>query len=230
MCSIPVNYEGRTAVGGARAHEASLVAAAVRGDTAAFETLAIRHKRVVMAITRRMTGSLDEAEDLTQQALMKAFANISRFGARCSFSTWLISIAMNEARMWLRRGWKSREVTMCDLCTDEDLDMPVEFMDSRPGPEARCSENERKRLLLSELEQLTPAARVTLQLCDLEEQSSEEAAPTLGITANAVKSRRHRARAILRKRLEAKFISSKGPGAAEAPRQQRSQRQPPRVM
>lgn len=213
-----------------RAGEESLVAAAIQGDAAAFETLALRHKRIVMAITRRMTGSLDEAEDLTQQAFMKAFTNISRFGARCSFSTWLISIAMNEARMLRRKAWKSREVTMSDLSNDESFDVPLEFMDSRPGPEATYSESERKRLLFSELERLTPATRITLQLCDLEEQSSEEAAPVLGITANAVKSRRHRARAILRKQLEAKLTPPRSRGEDEGRRQRTSRRQPLRLV
>jgi RNA polymerase sigma-70 factor (ECF subfamily) len=198
----PDSREKEAPVTRARTAEEGLVAAAIQGDTAAFEVLALRNKRVVIAITRRITGNLEEAEDLTQQAFMKAFSNISRFGVRCSFSTWLISIAMNEARMWLRKARKCREITMSAMCTDEDLDVPLEFMDSRPGPESACAESERKRMLLSELERLKPSTRIALVLCDLKEQSSEEAAPALGISVNAVKSRRHRARAILRRRLE----------------------------
>jgi RNA polymerase sigma-70 factor, ECF subfamily len=209
MCSSPVVYENCSPIVSARTAEESLVAAAIQGDAAAFEMLALRYKRIVMAITRRMTGSLVEAEDLTQQAFLKAFANISRFAGRCSFSTWLISIAMNEARMWLRKARKSREVGMSELCTDDSLDAPPDFMDWRPGPEATYSQTERHRLLFSELDRLRPETRVALQLCDLEERSSVEAAVALGITANGVKSRRLRGRAILRKRLEARFAPSK---------------------
>ncbi|MFP5226708.1 MAG: RNA polymerase sigma factor [Acidobacteriota bacterium] len=192
------------------------MAAAIQGDSAAFETLVLRNQRVVMAMTRRMTGSLEEAEDLTQQAFMKAFSNLSQFGARSSFATWLVSIAMNEARMWLRKARKSREVAMSSLCTDEGLDVPLEFMDSRPGPEASYAENERKHLLISELERLNPATRVALVLCDLGEQTCEEAAPALGISVNALKSRRHRGRAALRKRLEARRRMIQGPAGTAA--------------
>lgn len=205
MCSSTVAYEQCSAALPTMAGEKNLVAAAIQGDTDAFEVLALRHRRIVMAMMRRMTGSLEEAEDLTQQALMKAFAKIATFGGRCSFSTWLVSIAMNEARMWGRKAWKSREVRMSELCKNESLDIQVEFTDSRPGPEATYFEKELKRLLFSELKRLTPAIRVAVQVCDLEERPSEEVAPVLGISVNAVKSRRHRARAILRSRMAAKL-------------------------
>ena len=77
-----------------KTQEGELVAAAKSGDSA----LVMRHKRLVLAITRRMTGSFVEAEDVSQQAFMKAFRNLSRFAGRCSFSTWLVTIAMNDMR------------------------------------------------------------------------------------------------------------------------------------
>lgn len=223
MCSSPVVHEGCCDVANARAAEKSLVAAAIQGDEAAFEMLALRHKRRVMAITWRMTGSFGEAEDLTQQAFLRAFVNLSSFEGRCSFSTWLISIAMNEARMWLRKARKnSREVAMSELCANENLDAPLDLMDWRPGPEADYSRTEQNRLLFSEIERLTPAIRVAVKLCDLQEQSCDEAAAALGTTVGAVKSRRVRARAILRERLEARFTSAKQHRADQAVRSRRS--------
>lgn len=209
MCSSPVVYEECSHAVNARAAEESLVAAAIQGDVAAFEMLALRYKRLVMAITRRMTGSFVEAEDLTQQAFLKAFANVSRFAGRCSFSTWLTSIAMNEARMWLRKARKSRETMMTDLRADDGLDALPDFMDWRPSPEAAYSKTERHRVLYSELERLKPAMRAALQLCDLEGQSTVEASLALGITVSAIKSRRLRGRVILCKRLEARFTPAK---------------------
>lgn len=205
MCTYLVAYDERPAPANAGAAEKNLVIAAIQGDAAAFETLALRHKRIVMSIAWRMTGSSVEAEDLTQQTFLKAFANVSRFGDRCSFSTWLVSIAVNEVRMWRRKARKSREVAICDLCTDETLDAPPDFMDSRPDPEAIYSQTERKRLLFSELERLKPGMRAALQLCDLEEHSPIEASVALGISENGMNSRRLRGRAILRKRLEARL-------------------------
>ena len=222
MCSTSIVYEECSDVVNAKAAEERLVAAAIQGEAAALEILAVRYKRLVIAITGRMIGNFVEAEDLTQQALMKAFANLPRFAGRCSFSTWLISIAINEARMWLRKSRKSREVAMSDLCTGESLDVPPDFMDSRPGPEATYSQTERTRLLVSELARLKPGTRVALQLCDLEEQSSAEAAVALGITTTGVKSRRQRGRVILRDRLQASFTSAKPHRAGKVTRSRRS--------
>jgi RNA polymerase sigma-70 factor, ECF subfamily len=179
-----------------------LVAAATCGDAAAFETLVIRYKRIVLAVTRRMTGSFVDAEDLTQQAFMKAFANLSRFGGRCSFCTWLVSIAMNEARMWNRKARRSLEVPMTSFDTGELFELPIEFMDPRPGPEANYAQKERSRLLLSALNGLKPETRDALKLCDLDEESTANTALVLGISVNALKSRRLRGRAMLRRKLE----------------------------
>jgi len=81
-----------------KTEEGELVAAAKSGHSAAFDALVMRHKRLVLAITRRMTGNFVEAEDVNQQAFMKAFTNLSRFAGRCSFSTWVVTIAMNDMR------------------------------------------------------------------------------------------------------------------------------------
>lgn len=208
MCTSSVAYENSSAA--SLAGEEDLVAAARQGSADAFETMALRYRRMVMSVIWRITGSPIEAEDLTQQALMKAFTKIGDFAGRSSFRTWLISIAMNEARMWRRKARRLREVKMSELQSDDNLDTPPDFMDSRPGPEAVYSELEFRRLFLSELERLKPEARLTLQLCDLEERSNGDVARTLGITESCVKSRRLRARAILRKRLEVRSGSSRG--------------------
>ena len=187
-------------------NEDKLVAAAKSGDSAAFEALVMRNKRLVLAITRRMTGSCVEAEDVSQVAFMKAFTNLSRFAGRCSFSTWLVTIAMNEARMWHRRVRRSREVLMTELSTGETtVEMPAEFRDWRPNPEATYSQKERRQLLLSAMERLKPETREALKACDLEEQSTIAAAVALGITVSAVKSRKLRGRLALRRTLESRL-------------------------
>jgi len=190
--------------------EGKLVTAAKSGDSVAFEALVMRNKRLVQAITRRMTGSLVEAEDVSQQAFMKAFAKLSSFGGRCSFSTWLVTIAMNEARMWHRRARRSREVPMTELSTgDATVEIPLEFMDWRPNPEAKYSQKERRQLLRSAMERLKPKTREALKVCDLEEQSTTSAAVVLGITASAIKSRRLRGRVALRRTLESSLSPEK---------------------
>jgi RNA polymerase sigma-70 factor, ECF subfamily len=180
-----------------------------QNDAEEFEALAVRYRRLVLAMVCRITGSTIEAEDLTQQALMKAFINYSSFEGRSSFSTWLISIARNEARMWCRKVHRSREIAMAELATDENSETHFDFMDSSPNPETRCLQKERSRLLFSELKKLKPAIREALELCDLNEQTGREAAMLLGTSTMGVKSRKFRGRAILRRKLESKILPPK---------------------
>lgn len=200
--SSPVNPQNASEKKTTGRDDDMLVAAATSGDAAAFETLVIRYKRIVLAVTRRMTGSFVDAEDLTQQAFMKAFANLSRFGGRCSFCTWLVSIAMNEARMWNRKARRSVEVPMVNFDTGELFEMPIEFMDPRPNPETNYAQEERSRLLLAAMDDLKPETRNALKMCDLDEESTVNTAVVLGISVNALKSRRLRGRAMLRRKLE----------------------------
>jgi RNA polymerase sigma-70 factor, ECF subfamily len=153
---------------------------------------------VIFAIGRRMTGSFADAEDIAQQTFMKAFVRLSSFEKRCSFSTWLTSIAINEVRMWRRK--RSRLHETADLNCEAEGRMPqrLEIADPGPNPESIYSEKERGALLLSRLRELSPSSSIALKVCDLEEKSTAAAAVLLGITATALKSRRSRGRAALR--------------------------------
>ena len=179
----------------------ALAAAAAGGDTASFEVLVRRYKRIVLAIGRRMTGSIDDAEDIAQQTFMKAFAKLSMFRGECSFSTWLISIAMNEARMWKRKQARCREMPVFHIFADDESAPAFEVPDLRPDPESLYFARERDALLSANLSQLRPASREALELCDLQEESTRRTAFLLGITVSAVKSRRSRGRAELRAKL-----------------------------
>jgi RNA polymerase sigma factor (sigma-70 family) len=113
---------------------------------------------------------------------------------------------MNEARMWHRRARRSREGLITDLCIGETtVEIPLEFMDRRPSPEATYLQKERRQLLRSAMERLKPETREALKACDLEEQSTIAAAVALGITVSAVKSRKLRGRLALRRTLESRL-------------------------
>lgn len=184
--------------------EDRLVAAARRGDAAAFEILVTRYRRLLAAMIRRMIGSPEETEDLTQQAFLKAYLNLHTFGGRCSFSTWLVSIARNEARMWNRKMRRSPEVAMAEFSAGQPEGAPPpDFMDGRPGPEAMCSQRESTELLHSAMRRLPAATQEALRLCDLEEESTVTAALVVGVTVSALKARRFRGRLALRRTLEA---------------------------
>jgi RNA polymerase sigma-70 factor, ECF subfamily len=196
--------------------EPQLISTSTQNDATEFEVLALRYRRFVLATVSRITGNTAEAEDVTQQALMKAFVNYSSFEGRSSFSTWLISIARNEALMWRRKAHRSREIAITELAAGENSESNLDFMDSRPGPEITCLQKERSRLLFSELKKLKPSIREVLELCDLNEQSGREAATALGISTTGLKSRRFRGRAMLRQRLSSKLLPSKSRFIADA--------------
>lgn len=180
----------------------TLVLKTIDGDNTAFETLVRRHKRMVVALIRRMTLSTEDAEDLTQQAFMKAFINLSKFRFSCSFSSWLVSIAINEARMWSRKHRRWREVPMISAGAQHQPPVPLDVPDHRQDLESHYLQRERMELLWKELDSLPSATRAAFDLCDLEQRPTVDAAICLGVSVSALKSRRSRGRARLRRRLE----------------------------
>lgn len=183
----------------------ALVLRSLGGDGAAFETLVGRYARVVMTLTRRITGSVEDAEDMAQQAFMKALINLSRFRFHCSFSTWLVSIAINEARMCTRKRRRSREVPMVGSIGKDGCPVIFDWADERPDPESLYLRKESDQLLWNEVERLGSSNREAIEVCDLQQVSAVETALLLGVSVTAVKSRRSRGRAALRRSLQAKL-------------------------
>lgn len=178
-----------------------LVREAIGGNARSFEALYRRHQRMVVGIGRRMTGNNTDAEDIAQQTFMKAYLRLPGFEGRSSFSTWLASIAINEARMWKRKQLRLREVYPPDETSEERCGFPLDPADYRPDPESVLAERELCTALFSRITHLSPALRSVVEVCDLHEESTRATALLLGITVSAVKSRRHRGRAALRRAL-----------------------------
>lgn len=182
--------------------DASVACAAINGDNAAFNVLATKYRKRILNIVQRITGSFDDAEDVTQEALMKAFVNISGFRGTCLFSTWLTRIAINQALMWKRRPVRRAEVSWLN---GGDLDEPgfvPEFADERPNPEQYCHSQEQVHILLAALKGLKPAMRQALEVCDLNEDSLKELALVQGTSVSAAKSRLFRGRKQIRARFK----------------------------
>lgn len=181
----------------------ALVAIATDGTIATFEELVQSYRHTVLGIGRSILGSTSDAEEIAQQTFMKVFINLITFRKESSFSTWLISIARNEALMWKRKQSRLRESPLILDAKEGDGTLRViEMPDQRPDPEALCFARECDALLTAKLAQLRPEMREALQFCDLQENSMCEATQFLGVTVAAVKSRRRRARMVLRTKLE----------------------------
>jgi RNA polymerase sigma-70 factor (ECF subfamily) len=190
--------------------EAAVILAAKRGDGHAFEILIERHRGRVLSIARRFTRNREDAEDIAQQSFQKAFIHLHKFEGKSCFSTWLTRIAINEALMLLRRGRGLREVSINDLSRNEETTVGLEMPDSRAGPESAFLQNERNRILSAAMDELTPGIRAAIELRELRELSTKEAARVMGLSVSAVKTRVFRGRRKLHHVLKRKFTQMYG--------------------
>lgn len=181
-----------------------LLAAARRGDAAAYEKLLARYEHKIFRLACRITGNHHDAEEVVQDAFTKAFSRLATFQGDSLFSTWLTRIAINQALMKLRRR-RRNVLPLDDVLRTEDDDVQREIADWGPSPEQRFSQREVRQLLEGAVASLKPDQRVVFQLRDVEELSIEETARELGISMSAVKSRLVRARLALRDKLSRYF-------------------------
>ena len=186
----------------------TLVAAAKNENRQAFEILVERHARRLFFTARRMTRTREDAEDVVQQSLQKAFVHLDQFEGKSSFSTWLTRIAINEGLILLRKSRGLREVLMNDSTEGEEALFELEIPDSGQSPEDSYSQRERQRILFSALNELPHGMRRAIQLRELGERSTEETARIMGISAAAVKARVFHGRRKLRERLRRYFGSA----------------------
>jgi RNA polymerase sigma-70 factor (ECF subfamily) len=182
--------------------EAALVLAAKSGDGHAFEILIERYQRRVLAVARRFTRIREDAEDVAQQSLQKAFVHLHKFEGKSRFSTWLTRIAINEALMFLRRGRGLREVSIDDISGIKETALPLEMRDSHAGPESVFLQGERSRILSAAMDKLTPKTRTAIELRELGDLSTEETARAMGLSVGAVKTRVFHGRRKLRRVLK----------------------------
>jgi RNA polymerase sigma-70 factor (ECF subfamily) len=198
-------------VGEPTSDEAALVAAAKAGDIGAFEELVKRYDRNVFRIANHITQNREDAEDVVQDAFLKAYTNLGQFQGQSKFYTWLVRIAVNEALMRLRRRRPERMVSLDeDIKTDEDS-MPREVADWSPNPEQQYNQAELKDILGKTIQGLPAGFRTVFVLRDVEGLSTEETAEALDLSVPAVKSRLLRARLQLRERLS-KYFKRNGDG------------------
>jgi RNA polymerase sigma-70 factor (ECF subfamily) len=168
----------------------AVVARVLAGDVAAFETLIRRHNRSVFRAARAIVGSDDEAEDVMQEAYVSAYTHLEDFGGRARFSTWLIRIAVFEA---LGRKRRAKRVTSFD-----DADFREEPVANSRSPEHAASDTELRGLLERAVDTLPVGFRAVFMMRSVEELTVEETAEALNIPAETVRTRHHRARAMLR--------------------------------
>ena len=194
-----------TAVEGARVDaDAELVEALRRQEADATERLVERFGDRVYRLTLRITGSKEDAEEAAQDALWTAARKIDSFKGESAFGSWLYRIAANSAYQKLRtRKQRSREIAMDEVLPSLDTDgrhfEPMDDWSNRV--DERALQGELRDVLEKAIDALPADYRTALVLHDVEGLSNPDIADTLGISLPAVKSRVHRSRLFVRKRL-----------------------------
>jgi RNA polymerase sigma-70 factor (ECF subfamily) len=189
----------------APSEETLLVNAARGGDIGSFEKLVKRYDRNVFRIAQHITQNREDAEDVVQDAFLKAYQNLGQFQGQSKFYTWLVRIAVNEALMRLRRRRPERMISLDEDVKTEEDSMPREVADWSPNPEQQYSQGELKEILGKTIQGLPAGFRMVFVLRDVEGLSTEETAAALELSVPAVKSRLLRARLQLRERLNKYF-------------------------
>jgi RNA polymerase sigma-70 factor (ECF subfamily) len=185
--------------------ELALVQKAKAGDVASFEELVKRYDRNVFRIAQHITQNREDAEDVVQDAFLKAYSNLHQFQGQSKFYTWLVRIAVNEALMKLRRRRPERMVSLDEDVKTEDDSLPREVADWSPNPEQQYTQAELRDILTKTIQGLPATFRTVFVLRDVEGLSTEETAEALELSVPAVKSRLLRARLQLRERLNRYF-------------------------
>ena len=184
------------------AHERDLIERILAGEKNLFYELIRPYERGVFLAATSILGSGADAEDTAQEAFLKAYRNLDRFRQESKFSTWLIQIAINNARMKLRKDRCLRYAAIdAGRETGEGDYIPTDFADWREIPSEVLEQSELREALNKALNSLPEKYRIVLILRDVQQMSIAETAKALGISEENVKTRTSRARLQMRDRL-----------------------------
>src|SRR5271156_3796245 len=187
---------------GLRANEAELIQSVCAGDQEAFYELIRPYERMVYVTAISIVKNPADAEEIAQEAVLKAFSNLASFRSESKFSTWLVQITYNEARMKLRKARPHLYESLDEQQQGEEGESwPKDFADWRPIPSELLEENEIRQAVQDAIASLSPGYREVLILRDVQQLSIKETTTILGISEASVKTRLHRARLLLRDNL-----------------------------
>ncbi len=182
-----------------------LVERTLDGDVAGYEKLVTRYQNKIMGYVARMTnGDREEAEDITQEAFIKAYRNLDSFRGQASFSTWLYKIATNLCidRARTRKRRPQQAYSLDEPFDKEEDSGGREIADLRFEPSKGVERDELRTLVRQTVSEMPEKQRQVLIMCDLQGMAYENIAEVLSIPLGTVKSRIFHARADLARRLK----------------------------
>ncbi|MGH1575175.1 RNA polymerase sigma factor [Methylobacterium sp. P31] len=194
------------------ADDVALLEQARHQDPAAVRLILQQHNRRLYRLARSILRDENEAEDVLQEAYVRAFTHLSTFRGEARFSTWLTRIVINEALGRLRRQRLALDLSVGESPNIGAQIIPFPHASASLDPEALMAQHEIRTLLEQAIDRLPATFRTVLVARLVEDLSTEETAELLGIRPETVKTRLHRARQLLRRDLEEQI----GPVLADA--------------
>lgn len=195
--------------------EVALIAQVIGGESELFHELIRPYEKLVYVTIFAILKNEAEAEDAAQEAIINAYRNLKSFRGEAKFSTWLVTIAMNEARKRLRKAKVAAEDSLSESGEESEGDYtPAVLTDWREIPLEALERKELREKLREAVKMLPEKYREVFVLRDIEELNQEETAAALGINVTLVKVRLHRARMMLQKLL-APYLKSEARYAAQ---------------
>jgi len=185
--------------------DVELVRKAKQGDSKAYDQLTVLYKDVVYSIVYRMVRNKQEAEDLTQEAFIKAYNSIVLFNEEYAFSTWLFKIATNNCIDFFRKR-KLKTYSMDETIRYKDDEIRQEYAAPEPDTEVELVSDERSKIIRTAISQLPEKYRIVIELRHQKEHSYEQISEELDLPLGTVKARIFRAREMLNKLLRGKLF------------------------
>jgi RNA polymerase sigma-70 factor (ECF subfamily) len=192
------------------------------GNLVTFVKVAAQRRAQLLWLVQRITSNREEAEDIVQEALLRAFKNLPHFRGESQMSTWLGVIVQNTGREWLRRQKGRVYLPLESFRNSDDEPVVLDFPDPGRNPEQCCEHRGMENILLSEIDELNSVCRRAIQMCALEELPHLEAANALGVKVFTIKSRVFHGKRMLKRAIKLcrREVLSDGFGSAH-PRVQR---------
>ncbi len=173
--------------------------------TLSFDQMVEKYKPKIFNLMLRLVDDWDDAEDLTVETFLNAHRAWDRFRGEARVSTWLHQIALNNCKNYFKKSDRRREfesVSLDEAIETDSGEISREVPDWRDVPEHVLMDKEFTAQIERAIAALAPEYRTVLVLCEMEDMSYEEIARHMGLTVPAVKTRLHRARGMMRRRLE----------------------------
>lgn len=183
----------------------SLVQRAQQGDARAFAALVDKYQDSIYNYVARMLHDRTEAEDVAQEAFVRAYQALPEFRGASSFQTWLYRIASNLAIDAARRRGRRSTLSLEEPVSTDDGDVSRQFPDEQPGPFEQVRSSEIQQTVREAIAELSPKLRAVIALYDLQGLSYQEIADILGCPVGTVKSRLFNARNQLHDKLMARL-------------------------